>query len=70
MEHSRPALRDHIKAMRVIALEEHFWTPAIAEAIGTERSPKAGSGSPIHADLADLGERRLAAMDAGDIDLQ
>jgi predicted TIM-barrel fold metal-dependent hydrolase len=57
-------------AMRVIALEEHFWTPAIAEAIGALRNPDAASGSPLGADLADLGERRLAAMDAAGIDLQ
>jgi uncharacterized protein len=57
-------------AMRVIALEEHFWTPEIAEAIGALRNPDAGRGSPLEADLADLGERRLAAMDAAGIDLQ
>jgi uncharacterized protein len=56
--------------MRVIALEEHFWTPEIAEAIGALRNPAAGAGSPLHADLADLGERRLAAMDAAGIDVQ
>jgi predicted TIM-barrel fold metal-dependent hydrolase len=56
--------------MRVIALEEHFWTPAIAEAIGALRNPDAGPDSPLGANLADLGERRLAAMDASGIDLQ
>jgi uncharacterized protein len=56
--------------MRVIALEEHFWTPAIAEAIGALRNPDAGPDSPLGANLADLGERRIAAMDAGGIDLQ
>ena len=56
--------------MRVIALEEHFWTAEIAEAIGALRNPDAGSGSPLEADLADLGERRLAAMDAAGIDVQ
>jgi uncharacterized protein len=56
--------------MRVIAIEEHFWTPEIAEAIGALRNPGAGTGSPLHADLADLGERRLAAMDAAGIDVQ
>ena len=56
--------------MRVIALEEHFWTPAIAEAIGALRNHDAASGSPLGADLADLGERRLAAMDAAGIALQ
>jgi len=56
--------------MRVIALEEHFWTPAVAEAIGALRNPDAGPDSPLGANLADLGERRLAAMDANGIDLQ
>jgi uncharacterized protein len=56
--------------MRVIALEEHFWTPAIAEAIGPLRNPNAGADSPLGLDLADLGQRRLAAMDASGIDLQ
>jgi uncharacterized protein len=56
--------------MRVIALEEHFWTPAIADAIGALRNPDAGRDSPLGANLADLGERRLAAMDACGIDLQ
>jgi uncharacterized protein len=56
--------------MRVIALEEHFWTPEIAEALRDERNPGAGPGSPLGDKLADLGERRLAAMDAAGIDLQ
>ena len=56
--------------MRVIALEEHFWTLAIAAAIGALRNPDAGPDSPLGADLADLGERRIAAMDASGIDLQ
>jgi uncharacterized protein len=56
--------------MRVITLEEHFWTPEIAAAVAGERNPKADPGSPLAAELADLGERRLAAMDAAAIDLQ
>jgi predicted TIM-barrel fold metal-dependent hydrolase len=56
--------------MRVIALEEHFWTPEIAKAIGALRNPDATTGSSLEADLADLGERRLHAMDAAGIDLQ
>jgi predicted TIM-barrel fold metal-dependent hydrolase len=56
--------------MRVIALEEHFWTPEIAAAVSGRRHPDAASGSPLAADLADLGERRLAAMDAAGIDVQ
>jgi uncharacterized protein len=56
--------------MRVISLEDHFWTPAIAEAIGALRNPDTVGDSPLAADLEDLGERRLAAMDAAGIDLQ
>jgi predicted TIM-barrel fold metal-dependent hydrolase len=56
--------------MRVISLEDHFWTPAIADAIGAQRNPDAASGRPLEANLEDLGERRLAAMDAAGIDLQ
>jgi uncharacterized protein len=56
--------------MRVITLEEHFWTPEIAAAAAGERHPRAAPGSPLEADLADLGERRLASMDANGIDLQ
>ncbi|HEY2637637.1 MAG TPA: amidohydrolase family protein [Solirubrobacteraceae bacterium] len=55
--------------MRTVALEEHFWTLAIAEAAG-QRNPSAGPGSELEADLADLGERRLAAMDAAGIEVQ
>jgi hypothetical protein len=56
--------------MRVISLEDHFWTPEIAEAIGALRNPDTDAGGPLAANLADLGERRIAAMDAAGIDLQ
>jgi len=56
--------------MRVISLEDHFWTPAIAQAIGALRNPDTDAGGPLAANLLDLGERRLAAMDAAGIDLQ
>ena len=56
--------------MRVISLEDHFWTPEIAEAIGALRNPDTDAGGPLAANLADLGERRLAAMNAAGIDLQ
>jgi predicted TIM-barrel fold metal-dependent hydrolase len=60
-----------MRAMRVISLEDHFWTPDIATAIGALRNPDtAASDSPLAADLLDLGERRLAAMDEAGIDLQ
>jgi hypothetical protein len=56
--------------MRVIALEEHFWTPGIAAATTDLHNPLVGPDSPLGQNLADLGERRLAAMDAAGIDLQ
>jgi uncharacterized protein len=60
-----------MRAMRVIALEEHFWTPAVADAIGALRNPDTTAAqSPLAANLEDLGEGRLAAMDAAGIDLQ
>jgi hypothetical protein len=55
--------------MRVIAIEEHFMTPA-----GFELTQKLGRvGAPIHiwADrLRDVGEGRIAEMDAAGIDVQ
>src|SRR6188472_1695300 len=62
---ARPATGREDAPMRVIALEEHFWTPAVAEAIGALRNPDTTtSQSPLAANLEDLGEGRLAAMDA------
>src|SRR5512132_3972643 len=57
---SRRTQRDaKMPSMRVISLEDHFWTPDIATAIGALRNPDAASGTPLEANLADLGERRL-----------
>jgi predicted TIM-barrel fold metal-dependent hydrolase len=53
--------------MRVIAIEEHFRTPALAAAAG---AAWAMMPPAIEAKLADLGAGRLAEMDAGGIDLQ
>ena len=53
--------------MRTIALEEHFWTAALAAPPGT--GPLATWG-PELAWLRDLGSGRLAGMDAAGIDLQ
>jgi predicted TIM-barrel fold metal-dependent hydrolase len=54
--------------VRTIALEEHFWTPALAAAPGT--GPLATWGQGIDAPLRDLGDARLADMDANGIDVQ
>ena len=54
--------------VRTIALEEHFWTPALAAAPGT--GPLAMWGPRADDLLRDLGETRLADMDANGIDFQ
>jgi len=54
--------------MRTIALEEHFWTPALAAAPGT--GPLALWGQRADDLLRDLGAARLADMDAHGIDFQ
>ena len=54
--------------MRTIALEEHFWTPELAAPPGT--GPLAMWGQRADDRLRDLGQGRLADMDAGGIDLQ
>ena len=54
--------------MRTIALEEHFLTPELAAPPGT--GPLASWGPQIGDQLRDLGQERLANMDATGIDLQ
>ena len=55
--------------MRTIALEEHFWTPDLAAAPGT--GPLARANGPLLDEaLRDLGQARLADMDAAGIDIQ
>ena len=54
--------------MRVITLEEHFWTSALRDA-NRARSARL-SGGELADNLSDLGPRRLADMDAAGIDVQ
>jgi uncharacterized protein len=54
--------------MRTIALEEHFWAPALASPPGT--GVLALLGEDLDGQLRDLGEGRLAGMDAAGIDVQ
>ncbi|MCC7487106.1 MAG: amidohydrolase [Burkholderiales bacterium] len=61
--------------MRIITLEEHFASPMqieltkhVAKPVFRDRSPHVGHD--IEAELNDIGERRIAAMDAAGIDLQ
>jgi uncharacterized protein len=54
--------------VRTIALEEHFWTPELAAPPGT--GPLAMWGQRVDDQLRDLGQARLADMDANGIDFQ
>jgi hypothetical protein len=55
--------------MRTIALEEHFWTPELAPPPGTGVLARPG-GAELDAALRDVGDARIADMDAAGIDLQ
>jgi predicted TIM-barrel fold metal-dependent hydrolase len=57
--------------MRIIALEEHFLTEAIArESARHQDRPFARLMGTVRDRLLDLGEGRLTAMDAGGVDVQ
>ena len=55
--------------MQVITLEEHFITPGMQAAIA-EIAPSVQQSGTLQEKLLDLGDRRLAEMDAGGVDLQ
>ena len=55
------------RTMRTITLEEHFVTPDFVKAIGAPVTPQAAKLQNI---AADLGEGRIADMDAAGIDVQ
>jgi uncharacterized protein len=60
--------------MRTIALEEHFATPAFMDGPGRKLKERAeqtgGMLANIAAQLVDLGDGRVAAMDAAGVDVQ
>ena len=56
-------------AIRTITLEEHFATPAFIEAYAPYYGERA-QGDLLVARLCDLGDRRIAEMDAAGIDVQ
>jgi uncharacterized protein len=61
-----------VSPSKVIALEEHILTPAFLEASASirDRAPVSPYVQKLHAQLLDIGEQRIAAMDEGGIDLQ
>jgi predicted TIM-barrel fold metal-dependent hydrolase len=60
--------------MRTITLEEHFAHPAFLEGPGRQLKDRAlrmgGAASTVLEQLCDLGEKRIAEMDAAGIDVQ
>ena len=60
--------------MRTITLEEHFATPAFLEGPGRKLKEQAegfgGRGAAVLEQLCDLGDKRVAEMDAANIDVQ
>lgn len=63
-----PASAEEI-TVRVVTLEEHFATAEYLDATG-EFMPRAGTSPALRAALIDLDETRIAAMDAGGVDVQ
>jgi predicted TIM-barrel fold metal-dependent hydrolase len=61
--------------MRTIAVEEHFTTPGFLDGAGRAfsdsfRKARGAAGDRLFAQLADLGDKRIAEMDAAGIDMQ
>lgn len=56
--------------MRLITLEEHYRAPALRSVGGLPDPPPDSPLAEIQAKLDDLGDQRLADMDAGGIDIQ
>jgi predicted TIM-barrel fold metal-dependent hydrolase len=61
-------------SMRVITLEEHFVSPGFLDGPGKGLKEQAvrfgGRGADLLEQLSDLGDKRIAAMDAAGIDMQ
>ena len=55
--------------MHVVTLEEHFATPGLQAAIAAI-APNVQQGETLQTKLLDLGDGRLADMDAGGVDMQ
>ena len=60
--------------MRTITLEEHYATPAFLDGPGRKLKEQAsrfgGRAAELFDQLCDLGEKRIAEMDAAGIDMQ
>ena len=56
--------------MRLITLEEHYRAPMLKSVGGLPEPPPGSPMAAIQAKLDDVGDQRLADMDAGGIDVQ
>src|SRR5215469_7294448 len=75
MSRQRKRLREGRSAMRIITLEEHFATPRFFDGPGRDLKEQAEKFNSPRAlklipQLCDLGEGRIAEMDAAGIDMQ
>src|ERR1700752_2008374 len=65
---------EKINHMRTIALEEHFASPGFLDGPGHELKAQAlkfgGAAAKLFEQLCDVGEKRIAEMDAAGIDVQ
>lgn len=65
---------DIAPARRVIGVEEHAWTPGLRQALlkwgGDETVNKMSSRGEVNRRLLDVGEERLARMDASGVDME
>jgi hypothetical protein len=70
----RVARQRSIKVTRIITLEEHFATPGFLDGPGCNLKEQArqvgGRAERLMCDLCDIGEGRIAQMDAAGIDMQ
>jgi uncharacterized protein len=56
--------------MRIITLEEHFLIPSLIESVDDSKLDVLWMTPELRDELADLGDRRLKAMDASGITMQ
>ncbi|WP_052488767.1 hypothetical protein [Streptomyces sp. 150FB] len=65
---------DIVQARRVIGVEEHAWTPELRKALpkwgGDQTVNKLSSRGEVSRRLLDVGEERLARMDASGVDME
>jgi len=66
-----PAMNDDTTALKTVAVEEHFWTPELREALIASDEVKIGRQFPGSEErLLEIGDERLRRMDDVGVDVQ